>query len=105
MSTYVLAYTGGSMPETDEARAAVMESWGAWFGGLGSAVVDPGNPFGASASVAGDGSVSDGAAGALTGYSIITADDLSAATAAAKDCPILAGGNGAIQVYEVVPAM
>ena len=44
MAKYLLAYRGGGMPETDEARAKVTEAWGIWFGQLGAAVADPGNP-------------------------------------------------------------
>ena len=45
MAKYVLVYYGGSMPETEAEQAAVMKAWGEWFGGLGAAVVDGGNPF------------------------------------------------------------
>jgi hypothetical protein len=42
MPKYVLAYHGGSMPETKEEQAEVMQVCGAWMGGLGDALVDPG---------------------------------------------------------------
>src|SRR5471030_3139 len=93
MAKFVLAYSGGSMPETEEAGAAVMAAWGAWLGGLGAAVVDGGNPFGASASVAADGSVSEGGSSHINGYSIVTADSLDAATTLVKDCPALSAGG------------
>ena len=60
MSTYVLAYTGGTMAESEEEQKAVMAAWGAWISGLGDALTDAGNPFGPSATVAADGSVSEG---------------------------------------------
>jgi hypothetical protein len=104
MANYVLIYTGGSMPDTEAEQAAVMAAWGTWFGGLGDAVVDGGNPFGPAATIANDGSVRDGGASRLTGYSILRADSLGAATALAKDCPVLSGG-GAIEVYETFPVM
>ena len=59
MPKYVLAYHGGSMPETEADQAAVMGAWGAWFGVLGDAVVDVGNPTGASKTLKSDGSVTD----------------------------------------------
>jgi hypothetical protein len=65
MAKYLLAYTGGSMAETEQDQAAVMQAWGAWFGQLGEAVVDGGDPCGASAAVAADGSVSGGAPSGL----------------------------------------
>ena len=104
MSTYVLAYTGGSMAESEEEQKAVMAAWGAWISGLGDALTDAGNPFGPSATVSADGSVSEGNSAGLTGYSILTADSLDAATAAVKDCPQLSSGGG-IEVYEVFPVM
>ena len=70
----------------------------------GAAVVDAGNPFGPSASIAADGSVTGGGASGLTGYSILTADNLDSAVEMAKGCPMLDGG-GAIEVYETFDAM
>ncbi len=101
MANYVLAYSGGSMPETEEAGAAVMAAWTAWLGGLGDAIVDRGAPFGASASIASDGAVSDGGSTRLTGYSIVKADSLSAAGTLVKDCPALSDG-GTVDVYEAI---
>ena len=76
MAKYLLAYTGGSRPETDAEQEAVMAAWTGWFSQLGAAVVDPGNPFGPSKSVSVDGAVGDGGAAGLSGYSIVSADDL-----------------------------
>ena len=99
MANYVLVYKGGNQPASAEEGAAVMNAWMAWFGGLGEAVVSPGNPFGPSASVGTDGSVSDSAPSGLTGYTVLAADSLSAATEMAKGCPQLASG-GTVEVYE-----
>jgi hypothetical protein len=104
MANYLLAYKGGSMAQTDEERQAVMVEWMGWFGGLGAAVVDAGNPFGPAATVASDGSVSDGAAAALTGYSVLSADNLTSANALVAGCPVLAAG-GSVEVYETIPVM
>src|SRR5215472_3104109 len=81
-------------------------SLGAWFGALGSALVDGGNPFtGQANSIATDGSVSAGAGGsAASGYSIIQADSLDAATILAKGCPVLQGG-AQITVLETFEVM
>jgi hypothetical protein len=97
MANFVLAYRGGSVPDTEEAQQATMEAWMGWFGSLGDAVVDGGAPFGASASVGGG----DAASG-LTGYSILTADSLAAATELAGGCPVLSVG-GSVDVYEAMP--
>jgi hypothetical protein len=94
MGRYVLAYTGGSIPETEEEQKRVMDAWTGWFGSLGPAVVDAGTPFGANAAVGG------GSTSGLTGYSIIDADSLDDALEKAKSCPILDGGRGGVEVYE-----
>ena len=106
MANFVLLYSGGSMPESAAERAAVMQVWEAWFGRLGSAVVDGGNPFTPMAkSIASDGTVSDGPVGSMAnGYSIIKADSLDAAVEVARGCPVLQGG-GQISVYETFPVM
>ncbi len=102
MSKYVLVYTGGAMAATPEEQQKAMDAWMGWFGALGSAVVDAGNPFGPGSTVAANGSVTDGGASKLTGYSIIEADSLSAAASQAKGCPVLTSG-GSIEVYEAMP--
>jgi hypothetical protein len=96
MSKYVFAYRGGVMAPTEQEREAAMAAWGAWFGKLGPAIVDPGNPFGESTSV-GSGSAESG----LTGYTVVQADSLDAASKLADGCPVLDGG-GSIDVYEAV---
>jgi YCII-related domain len=101
MAKYVLAYRGGSMPATPAEQEAVMAAWVGWFGELGSAVVDGGNPFGPSRSVASDGSMKDGNDAGLTGYSVLTADSLAAAADLAKGCPVLTNG-GSVEVYEAI---
>jgi hypothetical protein len=99
MANYVLVYSGGGVPEGEAAQQAELAKWGAWYEKLGQAVVDGGNPFGPSASVAAGGAVSQGAPSALTGYTVIAADSLDAATEHAKGCPILDSG-GRVDVYE-----
>ncbi|OLT19909.1 hypothetical protein BJF78_10045 [Pseudonocardia sp. CNS-139] len=103
MANFVFAYHGGSgAPATPQEQEQVMAEWGAWFGALGSAVVDGGAPFGASSMVRPDGSTANAGAAGLGGYSVVTATDLAAATNLAKDCPVLRAG-GSVDVYEVIP--
>jgi hypothetical protein len=102
MANYLLAYKGGSMAQTDAEREQAMQRWGAWFGGLGPAVVDAGNPFGPSTSVTQNGG--GGASSGLSGYSILTAETLDQAAQLAKDCPVLAAG-GSVDIYETIPIM
>lgn len=102
MANYLFAYKGGSMAATEAEREAAMAAWGSWFGSLGQAVVDAGNPFGASTSVNANGS--GGQAGSLTGYSVIAADDLATAAELAKGAPVVANG-GSVEVYETIQVM
>jgi len=105
MANYLLAYHGGGMPETEEQRANVMAAWGQWFGTLGPALVDGGNPVGRTSTIAASGSVSEGGgANPVTGYSIIKADSMDAAVQMAKGCPLLQSG-GNIEVAETFSAM
>ena len=106
MANFILLYSGGNMPEGQAEQAATMQAWGTWYGGLGSAVVDGGNPFTPKAKrIASDGTVSDGPVGTLaSGYSILKADSLSAAVEMARGCPVLHGG-AQISVYETFPVM
>jgi hypothetical protein len=103
VANYVLVYHGGSMPESPEEGAKIMQAWTAWFGTLGGALVDGGNPASKSRTISANGSVSDDAGGP-TGYSIIKADSLDAAVALAKGCPVLQGG-ASVQVVETFEAM
>jgi len=105
MTDYLLLYSGGGMPETEEEQAAVMQAWNTWMEGLGSALKDGGNPFnpGAAKTIGADGSIRDGD-GTATGYSIIHADSLDTATDLAKGCPVLEGG-ATLTVYETMDVM
>jgi hypothetical protein len=104
LANYLLAYKGGGVPESDAERDAQMAAWGKWFQDLGEAVVDGGNPVGPSKLVSDGGAVSDGAPSGLTGYSVISAASLDAATELAKGCPVFAVGGG-VEVYETFEVM
>jgi hypothetical protein len=103
---YLLVYYDGSMPETPAAQARVMKQWTTWFSKLGPAVVDPGNPFsGAVNKIKPDGTVAKGSVGQrASGYSIIEAPSLDAATKMAKSCPVIRGG-AQVAVYETFNVM
>jgi hypothetical protein len=106
MANFLFLYTGGSMPETEEEQAAVMKAWEVWYGELGEAIVDGGNPFTPLAkNITSDGSVSDGPVGTMaTGYTIVKAGSLDEAVELAKGSPVLAGGSD-ITVYETFEVM
>ncbi len=106
MAKYVLMYSGGGMPETEEEQAKVMAAWGAWYEKLGSAVSDPGDPFSGNAlKIGSDGAVSDATKStSASGYTVLEADSMESAVKMAKGCPILTDG-GQIMVHETMPVM
>ncbi len=85
MAKFLFTYSGGTDTE--------MAAWEGWFGELGEAIVDGGNPITMSKVVAADGTVTEAAAGALSGYSLIEAADGHAALELAKGCPALTSGG------------
>ena len=101
MAKYLFVYHGDAeMPESEEEIAAIMDAWGAWFGTMGAAVIDGGNPVGGNNTVNSDKSVSEGGgANPATGYSLVEATDLEDALAKAKGCPVLEAG-GSVEVAE-----
>jgi hypothetical protein len=94
------------MPESPAAQARVMKQWENWYGKLGAAVADPGLPFsGAVNKVNSDRTTAKGPIGKrATGYTILEAKDLAAATKMAKGCPLLKS-EGSIAVYETASMM
>jgi hypothetical protein len=101
MPKFLLAYHGGSMPETEAAQAELMQAWGAWFGSLGSAVIDGGNPVGQSHTISADSVVENGGANPVSGYSLIEAADYGDAIAKAKGSPHIASG-GSVEVAQAI---
>lgn len=98
MAKYLFVYHGGKHPSNAAEAKKVMDAWGAWFGSLGAAVIDGGNPVGKSSTVKSDGSLADGGgANPASGYSLIEASGLEDAHKKAKGCPLLAAG-GTIEI-------
>lgn len=100
MPKFILAYHGGAAPSSPEEGQKVMQAWMAWFGSLGDAVVDGGNPAGMSKTVSAKGVAGDGGANPISGYSLINAADIDAACAMAKGCPMVVDGSGSVEVAE-----
>lgn len=100
MPNFVFAYHGGKMPETPEEGAKLMKRWQDWMGGLGAAMVTPGNPVGMSKTVSSSGVTDDGGPNPLSGYSVVEAKSLEAAIEMAKSSPHLDHGT-----IEVAPVM
>ncbi len=102
MAKYLFVYHGGGRPEGREAQERAMADWGQWFGGMGKAVINGGNPVGKSWTVKSNGSVTkDGGPNPASGFSLIEAKDYEDAVAKAKGCPILHTG-GSVEVAEAM---
>ncbi|HZN72813.1 MAG TPA: hypothetical protein VFC00_14185 [Micromonosporaceae bacterium] len=102
MSKYLYLYRGPVEPMT-EVTPEQTRAWNEWFGGLGSALVDGGAPFGTRTAVADDGSSptpSD-----QNGYSVVEADSLEEARTLLKGHPFLTEGKGrfSVEIFELVP--
>lgn len=100
MPKYVFAYHGGKMPDLPEEGKKIMDAWMAWYGKMGSAVVDGGAPVGKSMTVTAGGVQNNGGANPISGYTIVSASDMDAAIEMAKGCPILEAGT--VEVAPVV---
>lgn len=106
MAQFMFIYKGEATDMADmtpEQGAEIMAKWGAWMERIGPALADVGSPFGPGASIVDDGS--KGAAAALTGYSIVEANDLAHAQSLADGHPYLSEGKGnySIEVFELMP--
>lgn len=99
MAKYLFVYHGGTKPADPKEIEAEMAKWGAWFGGIGDAIVDGGNPVGKSTTVTAAGVANDGGANPVSGYSLFNFENLDDAIATAKGCPILEGG-GSVEIAE-----
>ena len=94
MANYVFSYR---VPSDYAPHAETAAEWQAWFGELGSALVDFGNAVTGYASLGEVG----GSDSRMVGYSVVSAQDMDSALALAKDCPVLRVGGG----VEVGPVM
>jgi hypothetical protein len=96
MANFLLAYR--SAKNGRQAGTDHMAAWQTFFDGLGSHLVDAGNPIFTREEL-GDCSHETTILG---GYSIIAADDLESAVALARACPELAAAGG-VTVGEITP--
>jgi hypothetical protein len=104
MANFLLLYHGGGMPETPAEQKRVMDAWMVWFGQLGAALKDGGNPVSQTRTIGPDGAAGAASADPPSGYSVIAADSLDVAVELAKGCPVLMGG-ASIEVCETFAVM
>jgi len=101
MPHYIFAFHGGARPETKEEGMKVMAAWQAWMTDIGDSIVDMGNPVGMSKTVSANGIADDGGSNPLSGYTVVSADDIDGATKLASGCPIVESG-GSVEVAELM---
>lgn len=101
MPKFLYIYHGGNSPETPEEGEKVMAAWMGWYGDMGEAVVDGGNPVMQSYTVSSDGVSHDGGANPASGYTIVQAESHDAACEMAKGCPMVLDGSGSVEVAEI----
>jgi len=90
MTSYLVTYHGGGMPETEEGRQQAMAAFGAWVGKVGDAMTV--SAYG----------VHPGAAdGPVAGYSVLRAADIESAVSLVRDHPFV-GRGGSLTVLEAV---
>lgn len=104
MANYLLLYRGGKAPEGEQARKKSMEDWDNWFKGLGDKVVYLGNPCHAGKSVSSSGVSDNELPNAISGYTVVKADNEDAAIELVKTCPIQ-GDGGTVEVHECFEVM
>ena len=101
MTQYVIVYFGGNPPATAEEGQRHFARYVEWLKSLGDAAVSPANPLMHTRTVGADGTVSEGGASAMSGYTIVEADSIDAAIVMAQNCPFLEIG-GTLEVSERV---
>jgi hypothetical protein len=101
MSKFIYLYRGPFKEMTPEEGA----KWGSWMVNTGPALLDQGSPCGDGTVVVDDGSNTK--ISGITGYTIVEAKDLNAATALTKGHPLLTGNKGlySVEVLELIDMM
>lgn len=101
MPQYVIVYLGGEHPSTPEEGKQHFAKYMEWISSLGDAAVSPMNPLKDTITVNSDSSVTPGGSTAMSGYTIVEAESLDAATNMAQSCPFL-DINGTLEVSELI---
>ena len=100
MPTFMIAYLGGEPPASPDEGQRHFARYLEWLQSLGDAAISPANPFHTTRTVHPDGSVTDGGATTMSGYTLLEAESIDAALAIARACPFLEIG-GSLEVSEL----
>ncbi len=103
MANFIIIYHGsGNMQNmTKEEGMAHRGKWMEWVGGLGKAVVNPGQPLKGNQMLSTNGTSEVEGDSRISGYAVVEAADMDAAMEMAKGDPFMNMG-GSIQVAEMV---
>jgi hypothetical protein len=94
MKTFVLVHYGFETPTPE-----IMEAWGLWFASIEDKIVQNVGPFGAGREITHTAAKElSRDREAITGFTIINAENMDEAEGIAKDCPSITN----ISVYEVM---
>lgn len=103
MANFILTFHGemadfsGDPAEIEASQAA----WGAWYGSIGADLIDGGAPIASHTAIGPDGNDTATPSSTLTGYTVIKADDVAAATKIAQGCPVLEYGSS-VQISQTI---
>jgi len=89
------------MPSSPEAREQIMSAFMTWVGSVGADMVDPGSPLGLAKVVTGEGETDGKVSEPVSGYTIVSAENLEEAVGLVRSHPFLSRG-GTLQVSEAV---
>jgi hypothetical protein len=104
MANYMISYLGGNQPATPEEGKQHFAKYKQWLSSLGDAAVSPANPLKGTTTINTDGSVSEGGATGMSGFTVVEAESMDDALAMAKSCPFLDIG-GSLEVSELLQIM
>jgi hypothetical protein len=94
MKRFVFLHRGYETPTPE-----IMHAWGKWFASIEDKTVDNVGPFGPGREITHSGTKElPHDTGAITGFTIIKAEDMDEAEKIARDCPVITS----IRVYEVM---
>ncbi len=101
MPQYLFVYLGGEYPANPEEGQKHFEKYQQWLRDLGERVLSPAIPCKDTHTVQPGGQTGPGTISGMSGMSIISANSMEEALAAAKSCPFLEI-NGTLEVSEMI---
>lgn len=102
MPEYIIAYRGGKKPENPADGANEMARWKTWVEDMGDDAINPGTPLGKSVIISSQGVSDEPVNDAMSGYTIVRADDMDAALKIASACPFLDMEEATLEVAQIM---